>query len=107
MNYPEPVHSPAPWTCETYAVISGVYIIPEVVQREREMHRLTSKEEEANTFLIAAAPEMLEALLSIIRGFDSGEFVLYPWREEMVRFAISKALRPSLPRTQPLEGERV
>jgi hypothetical protein len=56
-------HTPAPWSVDGFDVLNGYFHIAKVTVHSHE----TSK---ANTKLIAAAPDLLEALTDVLDAFE-------------------------------------
>lgn len=94
-------HTPGPWMrdresgfdCDVRAA-NGRKIASVNVQNQpksKEGWALRKKENEANACLIAAAPELLEALQSIIDSMDRGHAVILVPLVANARAAIAKA----------------
>lgn len=89
-------HTPGPWK-RRKNVVSGPFGVT-VVQcmdngtwGEKGCHSITKIEAEANARLIATAPELLEALESIIASADAGNAAILNRLLDQARAAIAKA----------------
>ena len=91
-------HTPGPWKVKagTNAVLAGRKQICSHVNAASALPVNMLEDQEiaqANARLIAAAPDLLEALkgvLKVERG-SSGRIILEGWHEEAIRAAIAKA----------------
>ena len=92
----EAAHTPAPWHFKKLAMHDGGHVVMFTAQNGQRTHRLDCAGEfkEADARLIAAAPELLEALIAITnqlervgddRPHKDGQFI------EDARAAIAKA----------------
>lgn len=94
------MYTPGPWECDLQGY--GAFAIEAdsrqggyIVIADRGPHRTRAKEMHANALLISAAPELLEALQSIVRSLsDQDDEGLIEHAEPMInaRAAIAKAL---------------
>ena len=76
-------HTPGPWKIEEGCFVSAEgFVIARIIGCD-------SKKNESNARLIAAAPELLEALESMLENWESGGISPYPIKQ--ARAAISKA----------------
>lgn len=74
-------HTPGPWNVQPYqadqgesiAICAGSHIIALIPPEEEAREGEWSKEDKSNARLIAAAPEMLEALAEILRNVSPWE----------------------------------
>ena len=85
-------HTAGPWTCETSLERWGEYFIPQIAADIIAMDDLESDEpvgqnetDEANARLIAAAPELLEALKGCVNHLEQIAKRDYPYANTMQR----------------------
>jgi hypothetical protein len=89
-------HTPGPWGYEKYC--GTVRVFYDIGRGTRPICKLIGEDEEANAHLIAAAPELLEALQSLTLYVEQLETVVYAPDDagthesvENARAAIAKA----------------
>ena len=83
-------HTPGPWKIRCYTNTNTLYVSPESGRIVFEANE-SDEEGVANTHLIAAAPELLEALKRLIREDDGGNGELTVGLFEDAAAAIAKA----------------
>ncbi|WJZ70033.1 EaD/Ea22-like family protein [Pantoea phage PA-1] len=86
--------TPGPWSVEGFWVESDCRYIAEVhdFREECEIFKPVHPESAANANLIAAAPELLEALQAVLFDVMANRAAINDDRIEEIRAAISKAL---------------
>lgn len=84
-------HTPGPWRTDGWTIIAGnainiAYTRTAIAEREEE--------QQANARLIAAAPDLLAALLELLRLWDEDDMdqCVYDRAESLARAAIAKAV---------------
>ena len=84
-------HTPPPWTARLGEIFSGN--IPVASVAERKLPDGFTAFRPADSYLIAAAPELLDAVLEVIEQCDDRpeEPIIYPELEAKLRAAIAKA----------------
>lgn len=87
-------HTPGPWNATKFNPVTGdiddcyLYVEPGIAVIERNV-RGRDQHDTANSRLLAAAPDLLEALSEIIN--DGGKFVMTNETHRKARAAIAKA----------------
>lgn len=89
------VHTPGPWACLHGSVytqpLAGAPIAP-IARMDREAGNGTSPvERDANAHLIAAAPELLDALEEVLGAAYAEGYTLPTWIDDAARAALAKA----------------
>lgn len=91
-------HTPGPWECHPDDLAEGLYwVLPEAT---------TVAEDEANAHLIAAAPEMkeaLEALISVMETTECDRLFRADYAKAKAALAKANGERPPLPPTARCE----
>jgi hypothetical protein len=78
-------HTPAHWSADGFDVLSGYFHIAKVTVHSHEMSK-------ANTKLIAAAPDLLEALIEVMHKWECGELDNASDTFQKARAAIAKCM---------------
>ena len=85
-------HTPGPWKVEDGQVKAGDRIVALVYSEDYEKHRWWWKCGDLNARLIAAAPDMLEALIEIFKGFENNWCLDWTKYQKIIERATGKSI---------------
>jgi hypothetical protein len=84
-------HTPGPWGYESFALSEEIVSNDKVIATVHSRHCMFPEEMRANARLIAAAPDLLEALLTLLGETEDSDYLSRSEQEKKAKAVITKA----------------